>query len=473
MNAKSKAAFLYILLASILLALPSVSALAEEKREVIYFYRNYCESCTPEEDFYDYYLSLTGQPLTECSYTAHNVAKTAGMAEYEKAVSAYSIENPSIPMVIVDGRAYSGATEMETSLSKEALAWGTGTDSTVVYLYVPACESCRRAQAVLEALPESIVLKRGAIEIESRVIIEKIDISANPGAAQALFDAYGVADDERITPSVFLNRTYLSGADDIEKSLKDMVSLGWAAGGVKADISAADTSSYAISILGAVGAGLVAGVNTCALSMLLMFLSIVLEARKNARLVTGAFLFSKFVCYLLIGFLLIGVMQRFNPVWLKPLTKILLTVIGGALILLNVWDAWQAHRENYGGVKNQLPVSVRTKLHKAIRALTKKRVLLPASMLLGAVIALGEFLCAGQLYLMQLLKEIETGAGRHALTLIVYCLSFIAPSALLSAVVLSGASSVKVSRFLAEHMGKAKIITAVVMLLMILSAWLM
>ena len=38
--------------------------------------------------------------------------------------------------------------------------------------------ACARAVAALEALPESVTLKRGSLEIESDVIIERIDVSA-------------------------------------------------------------------------------------------------------------------------------------------------------------------------------------------------------------------------------------------------------------------------------------------------------
>ena len=55
---------------------------------------------------------------------------------------------------------------------------------------------------------------------------------------------------------------------------------------------------------------LTAGLNPYALSMLLMCLSLTIEARWPA----ACFLAAKFACYLLIGFGLTR-LQRFNPRW--------------------------------------------------------------------------------------------------------------------------------------------------------------
>lgn len=448
------------------------SAQAEAAHEVLYFYENYCASCTPEEDFYDSFERLTGFPLSECAYSSYNIARKDGRAKFESVADKLHLTNPSVPMVVVDGVAYSGASEMQSRLPVDALSWGGETDSTIVYLYVPACESCARAVEVLDALPSMVTLLRGNVEIESNVLIERIDVSARPEVARQLFEAYDVPDDLRITPCVFLADRYLSGADTIERDLPSMVNLGWAVGCVDLPASETDGDSSALSLVGTLGAGLVAGLNTCALSMLLLFLSIVLDGKQRAGWLTVCFLGAKFVCYLLIGFVLLGVMQRFNPHWLQPLAKGVLTGMGAILIALNLWDAYQAHRENFGKIRNQLPAGLRSRLHRAIRAITNTRVLVPATIALGFVVALGEFLCAGQLYLMQLLSKVQSGTASQALNLVAYCLAFIAPSALLCALALRGGSQVRMSSFLAEHMAIAKLITAAAMLLLILSAWL-
>lgn len=228
------------LMACLMMVLMSVCffshALCENEapgREVLYFFENYCESCNPEEDFKAYFRSLTGVSLDACDYRAYNTAKSSGQKALSKAAQKYGLEKTSVPMVIVDGIAYYGAGEMDEALVVDALSWGETTDSVIVLLTVPMCESCLRAAKTLKQLPETVILKRGNHEIESVVIPRIIDITEQPALAAALFDAYSVPEEKRIAPSVFYADTCLNGADEIEKRLIAEVALGWAQGGVK------------------------------------------------------------------------------------------------------------------------------------------------------------------------------------------------------------------------------------------------
>ena len=228
------------LMACLMMVLMSVCffshALCENEapgREVLYFFENYCESCNPEEDFKAYFRSLTGVSLDACDYRAYNTAKSSGQKALSEAAQKYGLQKTSVPMVIVDGIAYYGAGEMDEALVVDALSWGETTDSVIVLLTVPMCESCLRAAKTLKQLPETVILKRGNHEIESVVVPQIIDITEQPALAAVLFDAYSVPEEKRIAPSVFYADTCLNGADEIEKRLIAEVALGWAQGGVK------------------------------------------------------------------------------------------------------------------------------------------------------------------------------------------------------------------------------------------------
>ena len=79
------------------------------------------------------------------------------------------------------------------------------------------------------------------------------------------------------------------------------------------------------------------------------------------------YLISKFCMYLLIGTVLLTAFSAWNPTWLPMVAKILLTAIGGVLVVLNLMDARAAHREKYGEIKNQLPRGMRKVLHGRIK----------------------------------------------------------------------------------------------------------
>lgn len=458
----------------VLLCLAVLPGMAEEQHQVRYYYTNYCEACTPDEDFAEEFRQLTGISLSDCDYAGYNVVQERGKQALSDQLKALGLENVSLPLFVVDGQAYQGAGELNVRLPETAFSWGGTQDSVIVYLYTPACESCARAAHVLDQLPASVNVRRGSYTFESPVTVEKIDASAHMPQADALFAAYEVPDEKRVTPIVFFSDHFLSGADAIEKSLLSMVDLGWAVGGVKVnDLTAIQMQvPQAMAWTVTIGAGLAAGFNTCALSMLLLLLSLLLEMKEHRVSCVICFLAAKFCCYLLIGFALLNVLQQFNPTWIKPLARTLLTVIGCILIGMNLWDAWQAHRMEFGKIRNQLPGALRKRLHSIIRTLTRGRVLFPSMIALGVLVALGEFLCAGQLYLMRLLNALESGDAAP-LHLVAYCAAFIAPSAALCALVLGGRSQARASAFFAQHMTATKLITAAAMLMLIITAWLM
>ena len=454
--------FLLILLS---LCLPA----AAESHTVLYFYRNYCESCAPEEDFANHFRSLTGISLSDCDFTAWNVVRAEGQQALDQALADLGLDSCSLPMVIVDGIVYQGAGEMNSSLVRNALSWQPTNDSPVLYLYTPACENCAEAENVLSSLPDHVELRRGEIVFNSRVEVRRVDISADPAFAQAVFEAYNVEDGQRVTPAVFFGDHALTGIREIKEKLLQEIQLGWASGGLKT--IEAQSEAAQPSLLPSIGAGLIAGLNTCALSMLLLFLSLILPAGRRSPAV--AFLAAKFICYLLIGFVFTQLLQRLNPTWLLPFSKWLMTIFGGMLIILNLTDAFHASRGELGAVRNQLPGSLRGRLRRLIKALIeKKRALIPASALLGFLVAGGEFMCAGQLYLMQLISYARYSTGQ-GLALFIYCLAFLLPSVLITFLVFRSQTHLRASSFFANHLAIVKLLTAGAMLALVMAAWLL
>ena len=369
---------LWLLLALLLLAVPRADA---DGHEVLYFYRNFCESCAPEEEFAQSFQALTGYSLEDCDFTGYNVVGDAGRRALEETAARLAIAEPTLPMYVVDGVAYLGAGALERELPQTALSWGDTTQSRLLYLYAPACANCERAARALDALPRIVTLRRGAVAFESEVVVERVDASAEPELAVALFERYAVPDDERVAPCVFYRGGYLSGAAAIERDVASVLSLGWAVGAI--DRPDAEADAEPLSLLGAIGAGLVAGLNTCALSMLLLFLSVAMEAGRRSWLLCVCFLGAKLLCYLLIGFAFLEAVRLWTPVWLGAVAKWTLTALGAALTALNLWDAWQARRGRLGGIRNQLPPGLRDRLRRWIGAVAGSGALIPAVVALG------------------------------------------------------------------------------------------
>ena len=93
---------------------------------------------------------------------------------------------------------------------------------------------------------------------------------------------------------------------------------------------------------------------------------------------------------------------------------------------------------------------------------------------MGAAVAAGEFLCAGQIYLASLLQTVQAGASfRGTLSLLVYCGGFILPSVVILLLIARGSSADRIARFMAEHLALVKLLTALMMIALILVAWLL
>lgn len=449
-------------------------AIATQKPALYYFFENYCSSCAPEEEFAEEFATLTGEPLSSYDFHLYNLRYTHHRAALEEAIAAFSIppEQQKLPLLIVDGAIYAGSTAIHAALPADALARDPqSTDSVVYYLYVTACESCAKADATLKALPDEVTLTRGDHLFTSPVRVERVNIGEDTALALALFDAYNVPEAQRVAPIAFVKDQYFSGSDAIARFLPDAVQHGAAVGNRIAPGEPAPLPPLAFGSTAL--AGLIGGLNPCALSMLLLFVSLLLPLREHPARYAAAFLASKFVCYLLIGTLLLSALRAWSPAWLPTALKAFLSVYCAALVLLNLWDARVARREAYGAVRNQLPARLRGFLHRTItRTLASPKRLLFSALLLGAAVSVSEFLCAGQVYLATLLTTLHNGVTpQHALLLVVYCAAFIAPSTLLCVALLRGKAMFAVSEWVRRRMPLVKLVTAIFFACVLAAVW--
>ena len=453
-----------------------VPAIAASKPELLYFFESYCGSCTPEEDFLETFRDLTGKNTGDYACTFYNIRYENARKALDDTINRYNIpkERQLLPLLIVDGQVYAGQDAISAELPRDALARENTTDSVVYYLYVTACASCAEAKKVLDTLPASVSLTRGAYAFESKVEIVPINIGEETALALSLFESYRVPEDKQVAPIVFLRDRYLSGSEEIQRDLFGALARGEVVG--NRIVQTEKVSLPPLHLLSTMAAGLVGGLNPCALSMVLLLLSILIPLEKKVGRYALLFLASKFVCYLAIGTLLASVLQAFDLNWLPMALKIFLTVYSAALIILNLWDACAAGREEYGQIRNQLPARLRRFLHHRIKGIaTDTRAMVPVMVLLGALVAASEFLCAGQVYLATLLSSLQSGAQamRMFLMLVVYCLAFLIPSALLTVLVIKGKAVLQVSDWMRRRMAVIKLVTALFFLAVLLAVWLL
>jgi hypothetical protein len=344
--------------------------------------------------------------------------------------------------------------------------------SRLYYIYITACESCHEATSLIDALPDTVHVAEGGAAFSSPVEVVRVNLTDDPNRAIRLFDAYQVPQEDRTAPMVLAGDAYYAGVENIRRFLAEGLPAGAALNTPEELGAASDVALFWGPML---AAGFVGGLNPCALSMLLLLLTVLANIKTNALRCAAVFLGAKFITYLLIGTLLLGAFQAWNPQWLQLAAKIALTVLAVVLIAFNLRDAWMVRRERYGEVINQLPTALRRGLQSSIRQALEKPFgpLTLVAAALGALVAAGEFLCAGQVYLATLLAAIQAGKDLGTLfpMLVGYCVMFLVPSAALSFAVARGQALLTVSEFVRRRMPLIKLVTAAFLALALIYAW--
>ena len=229
-----------------------------------------------------------------------------------------------------------------------------------------------------------------------------------------------------------------------------------------------------------IGAGLIDGINPCAFSVLVFFISFLSFVGYSRRqiLTSGlSFVFAVFLTYLLLGLGLFGFLHKLEV--FRQLSKIVYLATGLLAIVLGFfsWYDWRIYRrtKNTENITLKLPNLIKKKIQGIIRQKQDDRQtgqnlrssalkLIITAFSCGIIVSLLESVCTGQLYLPTIAYVLKT-QGIHLAALIylvVYNLMFILPLIIIFALGLAGVSSQNFSSFTHKHLGLIKLLTAFV-----------
>lgn len=237
-------------------------------------------------------------------------------------------------------------------------------------------------------------------------------------------------------------------AERVERSIEERLAPGWAPPEpIRAEggAGAAAERAGAFTALAVAGAGLADGINPCAISTLVFFMSLLAVARVRGRglLAMGlSFCLASFLVYLALGFGLLGVIHKLNafPAIRLLVGRVMLTLLG-VLAFLSFRDAWRFHRSGRAGdVTLQLPDGLKRRIHGVMRDRLKTGSLLLGGFVIGASVTALESVCTGQLYLPTLVVVLHLGLGRarELGLLLLYNVMFVTPLAVVFALVYQG-----------------------------------
>lgn len=492
-------------------------ALAREEAEITIvidcFYTNACASCNEETKLIQEFRALLGDIDSQVKvvYNMHNTFHVNEMETLNLYYKKYNVpENERYMPALFLGDTYlSGIDEIKKSLksvmneeillnrqktdiitpdiSEQALnaeqkkyivTQNKTNDTELIYFYMPSCEDCRKAEKVLAELPGTIKLEQDGKLIHSNVKIVKLNAGEEKNLAllKARFEYLKVPVEDQQVPIVFLGNTWFSGAAHIQANLETAVLNGQGTGTVKIltdENQSAD--SGVLSFLSVFLTGLLNGINPCSLSMLIFFFS-VLAANENIKLFTAglSFIAGKFLAFILLGTLLYQLFLEVNIHWFQTVSKIILICIGTALIILNMRDYFAAKSEKYNKILLQLPEKLRKFDHgliRAVSAINNNKVLIPVCFILGMLIAAGEFLCTGQIYLATIVLMLQRNPYPDfsvVFSFVLYGIAFVFPLFIITVILSRGRAVFEVSEAVREKMPLIKLFNALFFLIFII-----
>jgi cytochrome c biogenesis protein CcdA len=351
---------------------------------------------------------------------------------------------------------------------------------TVQELTVFHSRSCHRCIEVKnELMPRIERIFKDAIKVE---YLDIADIE-NYRLLLSLREKYR-ANFNIVLPVFYSSGHFLNGDEavktKVERFIKDSISVPLAE---KQNLPAPDLLAYfrTFQPLTVISAGLIDGINPCAFTVIVFFLSfLALQGyRKRDLVIIGlAFIFSVFLTYFLLGIGLFGFLYSLKSFWL--ITRIFNFSIGIFSIILGVFALYdffkfkKTHAPD--GLVLQLPKAVKDRIHSVIGlryretrenaevGKQKKHIinLVIGALTTGFLVSLLEAVCTGQVYLPTITFVLKASVYKlQALGyLLLYNLMFIIPLLIVFLFALAGATSEQFSVFFKKHILTIKILMA-------------
>jgi len=359
---------------------------------------------------------------------------------------------------------------------------------TLSVFHSPICHRCLEIKKNI--LPQIENEYKGFIQIKYYDIT---DVN-NYASLLAIKDKYDKNFDIAL-PVFFINGLLINGRGDVRSNLKIAiaVSLGEThkdEGAPKADLYNRFSNFKYLAI---VGAGLTDGINPCAFTVIVFFISyLALQGYKKLELIIIglSFIFAVFCTYLLIGLGIFNFLYRLEGFWiLAKVFNISVGVLSFMLGIMALYDLIKFRKtKSSEGMLLQLPQAVKTQIHSIIgmhyrkdkEVETKKLAsfrlarLVLSALVTGFLVSILEAVCTGQLYLPTIAFILKTNAFKlKAFTyLLVYNIMFIIPLVIIFLLALFGVTSHEFSQFIRKHMVSIKLLMAVVFIsLGVLLVW--
>ncbi|MBF0479116.1 MAG: hypothetical protein HQL26_06500 [Candidatus Omnitrophica bacterium] len=287
-------------------------------------------------------------------------------------------------------------------------------------------------------------------------------------------------------PVFYAEGQFINGENDLENRLRGFINK-LIASPVKEEgaVESVDLVQHfkSFTFWAIIGVGLIDGLNPCAITVIVFFMSFLAFRgyRKREIAVIGLiFIGSVYLTYVLIGIGIFGFLYQMQGFWL--ISKIVNITVGLISILFSgyaIYDFIQFRKSNSTDeMFLHLPKSVRDLIHKVIRTQYKKEDpkvseenknlfgLAVTALITGFLVSVLEAVCVVKIYLPTIVFVLKTTQmkGLALAYLLVYNLLFILPLLIIFGFALAGTTSEKFAKLLKGNLGAIKILMALMFL---------
>jgi thiol-disulfide isomerase/thioredoxin len=497
------------LLASILIApvlLTNAFSQTSTSLQIYYFFSQDCQPC---QTILQGYLPTLKPIYPFVEIKTFDVGNPAYYEVLLKLENRFSKKESELPVVLIGNHLLSGEREVMEKLDPLILEYQakgeiptppieipsatsspahktTGVSIDLTYFHQKGCPKCDRANALLKYLHRKY----------PKLNIKEVNLNTPDGKQlnEILSNRLNLPSEKRlIAPAIFIGNDYLPPEEitlsRVESLILKYESTTPPAGQPDAPVvgpsptqeeikKAEETMVERFKSFGLPAilvAGLVEGLNPCALATLVFFISyltMIGQGRKQILMVGLGFSGAAFLTHLLLGIGILGFIQHFSFLPLFSRVVYLITFfLSLFLALFSLYDYFQLKRGKPSRMKLQVPDFLKKRIHRTIRAKSAEmegiqggqaiRFLL-AAIFIGFVVTLLQSACTSQVYLPTLLfvTHIPSLRGNAIFYLVLYNLVYVLPLLVIFGIVYWGVTSEQLSFFLQRRASTIKLFTA-------------
>jgi len=349
----------------------------------------------------------------------------------------------------------------------------------MAYFYQKGCPKCDRASYLLSYISKKYPLLN----------VTRIDLNTDDGKRlnETLSARLHLPPEKRlIAPSIFVGNDCLTPEEITESRVEALIekyeksestsALKVEQGEMKKAEETIVERFQSFGVLAILLAGLIEGLNPCALATLVFFISYLtmIGGKRNEIFMVGiGFSVSSFMTHLLLGVGILSFIQHFSffPFFTRLVygfTFVVSLLLGG----LSFYDYIQLKKGRPAKMTLQVPNFLKKKIHRIIRTRSNEfetnqgrrplRFLLVA-FLIGSIVTLFQSTCTSQVYIPTLLfvANIPSLKGSAVFYLVLYNLIYVLPLLALFGIAYWGVSSERLSFLLQRRASTIKLVTCI------------